>query len=109
MKLLICVVNEDDTSSLLDALTADEYRATLIGTTGSFLRQGNATLLMGVPDQDVSSVLGIIKANCRTRLEYASPLSPTTEPHALYASTPIEVRVGGAVVFVLDVERFERY
>ena len=67
------------------------------------------TLLIGVPDQDVADALAIIKANCRTRLAYASPLPPTAEPLAPYASAPIEVRVGGAVVFVLDVERFERY
>jgi uncharacterized protein YaaQ len=109
MKLVVCVVNEDDTSSLVDALTADGYRATVVSTTGGFLRQGNATLLIGVPDQDVANALAIIKANCRTRLAYASPLPPTAEPLAPYASAPIEVRVGGAVVFILDVERFERY
>jgi uncharacterized protein YaaQ len=109
MKLLICVVNEDDTSSLVDALAADGHGVTLIGTMGGFLRQGNATLLIGVPDEDVGDVLGIIKAKCRSRLVYANPLPPTAELYALYPSAPIEVRVGGAVVFVLDVERFERY
>jgi len=53
MKLVVCVVNEDDTSALVDALTADGYRATVVSTTGGFLRQGNATLLIGVTDQDV--------------------------------------------------------
>jgi len=109
MKLVVCVVNEDDTSALVDALTADGYRATVVSTTGGFLRQGNATLVIGVPDQDVADALAIIKANCRTRLAYANPLPPTAEPLAPYVSAPIEVRVGGAVVFVLDVERFERY
>ena len=109
MKLLICVVNQDDAGPLMDALTVDGYRATVIGTTGGFLRQGNATLLIGVPDQDVVDALQTIKANCRTRLAYVNSLPSTAEPLAPYASAPIEVRVGGAVVFVLDVERFERY
>ena len=109
MKLLICVVNQDDTSPLMDALTVDGYRATVISTTGGFLRQGNATLLIGVSDEDVGNVLEIIRANCHTRVAYANPLPPTRELQALRAPMPIEVQVGGAVVFVLDVERFERY
>ena len=109
MKLLICVVNQDDSSSLVDALTADGYRATVVGTTGGFLRQGNATLLLGVSDEDVDNVLQIIQANCHTRVAYANPLPPMTELGALPAPMPLEVQVGGAVLFVLDVERFERY
>ena len=109
MKLLTCVVNRDDTSPLMDALTVDGYRATVISTTGGFLRQGNATLLIGVSDEDVGNVLKVIKANCHTRVAYADPLPPTTELGALHAPRSIEVQVGGAVVFVLDVERFERY
>ena len=109
MKLLVCVVNQDDTSPLMDALTVDGYRATVISTTGGLLRQGNATLLIGVSDEDVGNTLEIIQANCHTRVAYANPLPPTTELGALHAPMPIEVQVGGAVVFVLDVERSERY
>ena len=109
MKLLICVVNQDDTSPLMDALTVDGHRATVISTTGGFLREGNATLLLGVSDEDVGNVLEIIQANCHTRVAFANPLLPTTELGALHAPMPIEVQVGGAVVFVLDVERLERY
>ena len=109
MKLLICIVNQDDTSPLMDALTVDGYQVTVISTTGGFLRQGNATLLLGVSDEDVGTVLEIIRTNCHTRVAYANPLPPTTELGALHASIPLEVQVGGAVVFVLNVERFERY
>jgi len=109
MKLLICVVNKDDASALIDALTGDGYRATLIGTMGGFLRQGNATLLIGVDDQQMSDVLRTVKRNCRARTAYVNPIPPSMEPGAAYMSTPIEVQIGGAVVFVLDVQRFERF
>jgi uncharacterized protein YaaQ len=85
------------------------YRATVISTTGGFLRQGNATLLSGVSDEEVNSVLEIIQAHCHTRTAYAHPLPPTTELGALSPPMmPLEVQVGGAVVFVLNVEQFER-
>ena len=109
MKLLISVINSDDTHPLIDALMSDGYRATTISTTGGFLREGNATLLIGVADEDVDKVLKIIRDNCHTRTQYVNPLPPTMESGELYMPTPIEVQVGGAVVFILDVERFERF
>ncbi|MBN1583866.1 MAG: cyclic-di-AMP receptor [Anaerolineae bacterium] len=109
MKLLISVINSDDAHPLVDALMGDGYRATTISTTGGFLREGNATLLIGVADEDVEKVLKIIKDNCHTRTQYVNPLPPTMESGELYMPTPIEVQVGGAVVFILDVDRFERF
>jgi len=109
MKLLISVINSDDTHPLIDALMSDGYRATTVSTTGGFLREGNATLLIGVADEDVDKVLKIIRDNCHTRTQYVNPLPPTMESGELYMPTPIEVQVGGAVVFILDVERFERF
>ena len=109
MKLLISVINSDDAHPLVDALMGDGYRATTISTTGGFLREGNATLLIGVADEDVDQVLRIIRENCHTRTQYVNPLPPTMESGELYMPTPIEVQVGGAVVFILDVDRFERF
>ena len=109
MKLLISVVNTGDAHPLIDALIDRGYRATLISTTGGFLREGKVTLLIGVADPDVSDVLGIVQTTCRTRTAYLSPLPPTPGSAGVYAATPIEVQVGGAVVFVLPVARYERF
>ncbi len=109
MKLLISVVNSDDAHPLIDALMREGYRATMISTTGGFLREGNATLLIGVDDEKVESVLEIIKASCHTRIQYVNPLPPMVESGDLYIPTPIEVQVGGAVIFILNVDRFERF
>jgi uncharacterized protein YaaQ len=109
MKLMICIVNQSDADPLIDALTVDGHRATMISTTGGFLYQGNATLLIGVSDEHVEGVLEIIQANCHVRTVYADPLPPMGEWGPLPPPMPIEVRVGGAVVFVLNVDRFERH
>ena len=109
MKLLICVVNSDDAHPLIDALMGEGYRATMISTTGGFLREGNATLLIGVADENVKDVLKIVKESCHTRTQWVNPLPPTVESGELYMPTPIEVPVGGAVVFMINVERFEKY
>jgi len=107
--LLLSVVNSDDAHPLIDALMQDGYKATMISTTGGFLREGNATLLIGVADENVRDVLGIIEENCHSRTQYVNPMPPMVESGELYMPTPIEVQVGGAVVFILNVERFEKF
>jgi uncharacterized protein YaaQ len=107
MKLLVSIVNSDDAYPLVDALTKGGHRTTLIGTTGSFLREGNATLLTGLADEDEHIVLDIIRDNCRTRKRVvANPFPSMMQTSAI---SSVELKVGSAVVFVLDVERFVRY
>jgi len=108
MKLIVVIVQEGDADPLLDDLTAAGYRATLISTTGGFLREGNATVLMGVEQGKVSAVMAIIEANCSARKQYVTPLPPILEPGEFYVPQPVEVQVGGATVFVLSVEEFKR-
>lgn len=109
MKLIMSIVNSEDARPLIDALMRSGHRATMISTTGGFLREGNATIFVGTEDDTVDEVLGIVRKNCHTRTQHVNPLPPVMEPGEMYLPTPIEVEVGGATVFVLDVDRFERY
>jgi uncharacterized protein YaaQ len=109
MKLIMSIVNSDDARPLLEVLSKKGYRATMVSTTGGFLREGNSTVLIGVEDDSAHSVLDLIKENCHVRKQFVNPLPPIMEPGELYMPSPIEVQVGGATVFVLDVERFERF
>jgi uncharacterized protein YaaQ len=109
MKLIVTIVNSDDARGLNDALMQKGYRSTTISTTGGFLRQGNATILIGTEDGNVDDVMDIIRNNCRTRSQYVNPLPPVMESGELYMPSPVEVQVGGAVVFVLNIDRAERF
>ena len=109
MKLVMSIVHNDDAGRLVDALTDAGFRATTISTTGGFLRQGNATIFVGTEDGQVSHVLQMIQKNCQTRNQYVNPLPPVIEPGEMYMPTPVEVQMGGATVFVLDVVQFEQY
>ncbi|HEY8475518.1 MAG TPA: cyclic-di-AMP receptor [Chloroflexota bacterium] len=108
MKLIVAIVQSDDAGHLTDALTDRGYRATRIKTIGGFLKEANSTILVGVEDDQVEDVLEIIRENCVTRTQYVNPLPPVMEPGEFYMPYPIEVEVGGATVFILSVERFER-
>ena len=109
MKLVIAIINSQDSRALVDELMRGGHRATLVSTTGGFLREGNATVFIGTQEETLETVLEIIRRNCHTRSQYVNPLPPVMEPGEMYLPNPIEVEVGGATVFVLDVARFERY
>ena len=108
MKLIIAIVQDEDTPALTEALVAAGHRFTKVSTTGSFLRTGNTSLLIGVDDATVPTIMGILRRTCRRRTQVAVPYSPALEPGLLYMPENFEVEVGGAVVFVANVERFER-
>jgi uncharacterized protein YaaQ len=108
MKLVMGIVHSDDAGKLADALTGAGYGATTISTTGGFLRQGNATILIGIQDEKVPHVLRLIRETCCTRHQLINPLPPVMEPGEIYIPAPVEVQVGGATVFVLDVVQFEQ-
>ena len=108
MKLVTAIVHSEDASTLVDALLEKEYRATRVNSSGGFLKQGNATILVGVEDDKVDAVLEIISANCHARKQFVNPMPPIMEPGEFYMPYPVEVEVGGATVFVIPVERFER-
>ena len=104
MKLIIAIVQDQDVSSLIDDLTENEFSVTKLASTGGFLKSGNTTLLIGVEDENVDHVLNIIEDNCKTRTITTSLLS-VTMPGDTYIPYPLEVKVGGATIFILDVER----
>ena len=108
MKLVAAIVHNEDAGTLIDALLEKEYRATRLHSSGGFLKQGNATILVGVEDDGVDAVLEIISNSSRSRRQFVNPMPPIMEPGEFYMPSPVEVQVGGATVFVLPIVRFER-
>ena len=106
MKLIVAIINSDDSQTVLSEITKAGFYATKLSTTGGFLRAGNLTLLMGVEDDKVDTLLEILRTNCRKREEITS-VSPAFESSVMPA-IPVQITVGGATVFVLDVEQFHK-
>ncbi len=109
MKLVVAVIQDKDAHKLLQALMEAGHRVTKLASTGGFLREGNTTLLVGVTDDKVDDVVSIIRRTCKAREELVTPLAPMGGPADSYIPYPVEVLVGGATVFVLSVERFEKF
>ena len=73
-----------------------------------FLNESNATILLGVDNEKVDEVLLTIQNNCQTPTQFINPLPPVMEPGEFYMPYPVEVQIGGATVFVLDIDAFVR-
>ncbi|MBE5773917.1 MAG: hypothetical protein E7337_08280 [Clostridiales bacterium] len=106
MKLIIAIVQDEDASRLVSNLMSEGYGVTKLATTGGFLRSGNTTLLIGVDDDKLQSAMGIVEKICKSRKQIATAPSPISGTTGVYVPYPIEVMVGGAIIFVLDVEQF---
>ena len=69
MKLIIAIVNSDDSSAVQGALTENGYFVTKLSTTGGFLKKGNTTFFVGTNDDKVEDCISIIKAHSKKRVE----------------------------------------
>ena len=107
MKLIVAIVQDQDVNALMDSLTEKKYRVTRLSSTGGFLKSGNTTLLIGVEDDKVNEVKELVDQNCKTR-EIPTSLLTVTMPGDTFVPYPLEVKVGGATLFVLNVEEFLR-
>ncbi len=104
MKLILAIVSNDDASDVSSALTKENYYVTRLATTGGFLRAGNTTIIVGTEDERVQQCIDIIGEQSKRRTE----IVPSTASYDVgrYSSFPVEVQIGGATIFVLDVEKF---
>ena len=108
IKLVLAIIQEEDADAVSASLLAEQFSLTRTNTAGGFLREGNVSSMLGVPVTRLGQLLSIVRRTCVTRTQYVNPLPPIMEPGEFYMPYPVEVQVGGATVFVFDVERFEQ-
>ena len=107
MKLVMAIIHDEDAYNMMDILADKGFMVTKLATTGGFLRAGNTTLISGTSDDRLEELLELIESKCRSRKQVAAISTPP-----VYDSTvppfPVEVTVGGATVFVLDIADFRK-
>ena len=99
-------MQDEDAARLVSSLMNEGYGVTKLATTGGFLRAGNTTLLVGVDDDKFEGAMAVIEHVCKSRKQMASSPTPVAGSTGVYVPYPIEVTVGGATIFVLNVEKF---
>ena len=108
MKLIVAIVQGEDAQRTVLALNDNGIGSTRVASSGGFLQQGNVTLLIGIDDANVEAAMKVIHDNCRERSRYLTPVPTLAEPGELFMAHPVEVQVGGATVFVLSLDSFQK-
>ncbi len=106
MKLVMAIMGKDDASVVMDALTEESFQVTRMASTGGFLKSGNTTLIIGVEDNKTNKVIDIISKYSSKRKQLVS--NGSSSYMSPFAHMPFQITTGGAIIFVLDVDRFEK-
>ena len=108
MKLIFAVVNDDDGNRVISALNESKFSVTRLCSTGGFLKVGNTTLLTVVDEDRVDEAVEIIKSKSKSRKQVVNSFTGQPGNTVGFMPYPVEVVVGGATIFILHVERFEK-
>jgi len=105
-QLVITTASGGQAGELTDRLTRDGFYVTRIDSSGGILHEATVSLLIGLDQTRLPRLLEHIRECCPTRRQFipAHVETPLLEIQPLV----IEAEVGGATVYVLDVERFEQ-
>ena len=110
-KMVLAILQGDDYEATIVALNKEGFFATVLSSTGGFLRKRSVTLLIGVEEERLKNVLDILRARAGKRAETVYQDFVSGHGNAL-ASAPVTAMTkmqGGATVFVLDVEQFDKF
>lgn len=107
MKLVYAIVNNDDNYAVSKGLLKKGIRATKLASTGGFLSAGNTTFMICCRDCEVDTVIETCREHSRRRKQYV-PSSAIMENAGAEQAYPVEITIGGATIFVTDIERFEQ-
>src|SRR5690606_9752254 len=109
MKFCIIIVPSSDGDRLLNRMAELRFPATRVGSTGGFLKRGSATIFSALEEPRVSELVDLLH---REFPEVVEPMLATSLPFIddleMTPATTIDVRVGGAVLFVMPLDRMER-
>ncbi|MCL2628886.1 MAG: cyclic-di-AMP receptor [Oscillospiraceae bacterium] len=107
MKLIMAIVSSDDAQNVIKSLTHEGFLITKLATTGGFLMAGNVTIMTGVDDERVDDAINIIREKSKSRSQTVPTISESSIGGFMNAPL-VEVTIGGATIFVLPIERFEK-
>lgn len=108
MKLVYAIVHDEDSHKLMGELNKSGFRVTKLNSSGGFLRSGNTTLMLVVQDDELSTALDIVRKHSSARKAAINTNVTPSSMAGAYIPYPVEVTIGGATVFVLNVEYFEK-
>ena len=112
MKMVFAIISKADEDITVTALNEAGFFATRLSTIGGFLKKTNTSVIVGTVDEKVSQVLDILKKYAGKRIDEMPYVAPSMARASNGVGTPyvtVPTNAGGATVFVLDVDQFEKF
>ena len=104
----MAIIHDEDAFHITDELNAKGFSVTKLASTGGFLRAGNTTLICGVTEERIPELTEVIEAKCKSRKQITSVNAMNVNVNESFSPYPVEVTVGGATIFVLNVDEFRK-
>lgn len=106
MKMVMAVIPRAQAEGVLHEIVQSGHTATFIDSRGGVLRQAQKTLFVAVGEEQLDHVLDVIRESCRTKVR----VEETDERRLPFVKEEEqEAEVGGAAIWVWDIDRFEVY
>ena len=112
MKMVFAIISKADEDITVTALNEAGFFATRLSTIGGFLKKTNTSVIVGTEDEKVPQVLDILKKYAGKRIDEMPYIAPSMARASNGGGTPyvtVPTNAGGATVFVLDVDQFEKF
>lgn len=101
---MMAVVQAQDAEVAKETLEKLGLAIERLPSVGGFLGRRNATLMIGLPENQREEVIEALHQSCRQRVEFiAVPLESAPLP----LPTPTPITVGGATIFSMEVDHYE--
>ena len=110
-KLILAILQGDDYVDTIDELNQNGFFATILSSTGGFLKKKSVTVMIGVEEEKVQQVLDILKrcAGHRQQMSYSDVTMPTGGHAPQIPLVAVPVNVGGVVVFILELNDLQKF
>lgn len=108
-KFCIIIVPSSDGDRLLNRMAELRFPATRVGSTGGFLKRGSVTVFSALEEHRITELVNLLHREFPEVVESMPTSSlPFMDDLDMTPASSVQVRVGGAVLFVLPLDRMER-
>ena len=110
-KMLLAVIQGDDYAETVDDLNRSGFFATVLSSTGGFLKKRSMTLMIGVEAHRVQAVLDVLRqcAGRRQQMTYSNLSISAGSPNPSIPMMPVQINAGGVVVFIMDLDDIQKF
>jgi uncharacterized protein YaaQ len=106
-RLAILIVSGTQIDMFIADLAREKFNFTVINSKGGMLQEPEVCLLVGFENRCLPILLDMVRKDCRPYRHYIS--TQGTMPAEIANPSFVETELGGARLYLMDVERFEQF